>query len=463
MSRLLFDRRLRDPRMVPTVPVRVNWGHPLAQGLIGLYLPAIYGNLNLAGGAFPSLGILAGTPVAGALAGPSLAGGSAYGAVSAPIGGVYPASQGFSSVWVGTLRPQGSSQLSHLLGVDPPTNTAPYGYCSIENGNGGTDQYHALFSSGGAFATTAYWPPPAFNAPYVMAAVASATEGQFWANGVLEGTVVQSLDSIAATAVTVIGQRAGSIGSYYSNSQTSACFLFAVNLSPSSMEEISDAPFSMLEHAGPLGAFWWVGGSGTALLAYFSEAQTNALVAAAENDAHGVLGAFASPSLSADAANLSQAALSRIATNKLVAAGANRAHATVAQGASAALSTYATLRLQAAVDEAASAVVLDATARLDLLAALNETLASGSLAADGVVATASILLAALDQAMPPGALAAAARVALQAALTEAAADIAGGAGQVRTWPGSQLRRIVLPPDPPPERPFPISLIARPSP
>lgn len=38
-----------NPTQVPTVPVEINWGHPLAQGLVGLYLPGV-AFYNLANG-----------------------------------------------------------------------------------------------------------------------------------------------------------------------------------------------------------------------------------------------------------------------------------------------------------------------------------------------------------------------------------------------------------------------------
>lgn len=121
-------------KLIPSGPVEVDWTHPLARGLLSLYLPGLSGvDLCWLGGTLAAAS--GSTPVSGLTRhGPAAMGGSSGSrAMTAPAGNLQSKlSTAGSILWVGDNPSSGSDHSVNFFGYAPNQgNVAPWHYVAI--------------------------------------------------------------------------------------------------------------------------------------------------------------------------------------------------------------------------------------------------------------------------------------------------------------------------------------------
>ena len=250
--------------MVPTGPVRMIAGHPLA--FAAGWIPGSSRGLAGFGPAAPSLAAGPFAAIAGTARGPGLLSTGTQNSIAAST--AIPAALQLTtgSLYFRAKINGAPSGNPTPIGVVYQSVTGSYLYCYALNYNKTSNLlYYAGNSSGTGFTNSISYAIPTTGEHSLGVAFAPST-GSLYGDGILLGTVggATSTPSFVSANV-VIG------GDLYSggrpiNGVTICGYIFPRALSTLQFEELDAAPFSMLESAEPMGAFWWVGGGGGTLV-----------------------------------------------------------------------------------------------------------------------------------------------------------------------------------------------------
>ena len=265
-----FDHRLRDGgRMVPTGPVRLNRDHLLAQSLLGLWI--LKDGLSSTNFTGLSNGL---SPIVGA---PGGVGGGKYGPGLIIPGAVQQTvlSTGLpASLVAGNLTACCVAMRNSL----PSSGPARVGY--ICGTNGGSNTFGFEFDFGNVYASPsdqisvgAYGGGSVSN---IVLDGASYVSGTALGNDVWHAAAVSLTGAIAGNSFAIGGAPNTGYNNVSIDGTIAFVCLYSATLALPLMLLWTLSPFSMLESAEPMGAFWWVGGGGGTTVALVGATATTA-------------------------------------------------------------------------------------------------------------------------------------------------------------------------------------------
>lgn len=277
MTRTLFSRQLPGGGlMVPTGRVRPITGHPLA--LLEGYIPGGARGFAPLIGIGPALKpISSASTMGGTPAGPGVPNNAASTGLAAPCYGSpletsVNAARGVTIFWLGLVTSGGNGSSTELVfGVVINPTASPYAglllanYASSVAPNSGPTLYWN--TAGGLYYTSTTAAANLGKVNLYSASYMPGSAATVYLNGSLVTTVTANVGAIAFYSGDTLVLSGEPRNANYSNTTGVFGGYIPGVLSADQHAELAAAPFSMLESAEPMGAFWWTGGSsGTTLL-----------------------------------------------------------------------------------------------------------------------------------------------------------------------------------------------------